>query len=106
MRLEVTHTVKAVNYAAFMQAYKDALAVDRESQPAHIEPRVLVTLFGEINKVRIEFEMKQSDMAFQTWLENGCPAFIEGVKDSKHEKIHNLSESVHVSWLKDVDVTA
>ena len=30
MRFEITHTVKAVDYQAFMQAYKEALAVDRE----------------------------------------------------------------------------
>ena len=40
MRFEITHTVKAVDYQAFMQAYKEALAVDRESQPGHKEPRV------------------------------------------------------------------
>ena len=30
MRIEITHTVKGANYAPMMQAYKEALAVDRE----------------------------------------------------------------------------
>ena len=30
MRLEITHTVKATNYKAFIDSYKETVAVDRE----------------------------------------------------------------------------
>ena len=105
MRFEITQTGKAVDYQAFMQAYKEALAVDRESQPGHKEPRVLVSLFGELNRVRIEFEFEQTDVAFQTWLTNGCPSMIEGTPDLHHAIFIELSDRVEVAWLRDVDVS-
>ena len=52
MRLEITHTVNATKFADFIQAYKEALTAN----PPHNEPRILVSLFGEINRIRIEFE--------------------------------------------------
>ncbi len=106
MRLEITHTVKATDFEAFLGAYKEALALDRESNPSHKEPRFLVSLFGEINRVRIEFEIEQSDTAFQTWLNNGCPSPIEGEKRLPHSKYQELSEKTEVAWLRDVDVSA
>ena len=106
MRLEITHTIKAIDYAAFLGAYKEALALDRESNPGHKEPRFLVSLFGELNRVRIEFEIEQSDTAFQTWVNSGYPSMIEGAKDSHHSKFLELSEKTEVAWLRDVDVSA
>ena len=106
MRLEITHTIKAINYHAFLGAYKEALALDRESNPSHKEPRFLVSLFGEINRVRIEFEIEQSDTVFQTWVDNGYPSMIEGEQDSHHSKFLELSDKTGVAWLRDVDVSA
>ncbi len=77
MRIEITHTVKGTNYAPFIQAFKEALAVDRESNENFKEPRVLVNVFGELNRVRFEYELEQTDSQFQGWLNNGCPSFIE-----------------------------
>tara|TARA_Y100000758_G_scaffold262774_1_gene201481 strand:- start:262 stop:585 length:324 start_codon:yes stop_codon:yes gene_type:complete len=106
MRLEITHTIKAINYHAFLGAYKEALTLDRESNPSHKEPRFLVSLFGEINRVRIEFEIEQSDTVFQTWVDNGYPSMIEGEQDSHHSKFLELSDKTEVAWLRDVDVSA
>jgi len=66
MRLEITHTVKATNYKAFIDSYKETVAEDRKIRPDHKEPRVLVTLFGELNRVRIEFEVEKTDIIIQT----------------------------------------
>ncbi len=46
MRLEIDHTIKATDYAAFMRAYNAALSVDRKSRPDHQEPRVMVTVLA------------------------------------------------------------
>ena len=106
MRIEITHTVKGANYAPMMQAYKEALAVDREKNENFKEPRVLVNVFGELNRVRIEMELEQTDGIFQGWLNNGCPSLIEGIHSSGHEKAHAYSEKMEVAWLQDVNVSA
>jgi hypothetical protein len=105
MRLEITHTVKATNYQAFIDSYKETLAVDREKNPGHKEPRVLVTLFGELNRVRIEFEMETTDIAFQTWMENGFRSMIEWTPEEP-ALWQELSEKLETAWLQDVDVSA
>ena len=63
-----------------------------------------MSLFGELNRVRIEFEFEQTDVAFQTWLTNGCLSMIEGTPDLHHAKFIGLSDRVEVAWLWDVDV--
>ena len=35
MRFEITHTIKASDYTAFMRAYNEALGVDRKSRSDH-----------------------------------------------------------------------
>ena len=75
------------------------------NQP-HNEPRVLVSLYGEINRIRIEFEFEQDDMPFQSWLERGCPSIIEEEpKIDQFAKMYNLSERVEVAWLRDIDLS-
>ena len=102
MRLEITHTVNATKFADFIQAYKEALTANSP----HNEPRILVSLFGEINRIRIEFEFEQDDMPFQSWLERGCPSIIEEEpKIDQFAKMYNLSERVEVALLRDVDVS-
>ena len=105
MRLEITHTIKASNYTAFIRAYNEALAIDRKSYPGHKEPRVLVSVWGEINRVRIEFEFEISDTAAVNWLDAGCPSGIEQMAD--HHKGHiELAEKTEVNWVRDVDLSA
>ena len=106
MRIEITHTVKGTNYAPFIQAFKEALAIDRESNENFKEPRVLVNVFGELNRVRFEYELEQTDSQFQGWLNNGCPSFIEGIHGHGHEKAHSYSERMEVAWVRDVDVSS
>ena len=64
-----------------------------------------MSLFGELNRVRIEFEFEQTDVAFQTWMTNGCPSMIEGTPESHHVKFVELSDRVEVAWLRDVNVS-
>ena len=100
MRLEITHTVNATKFADFIQAYKEALTAN----PPHNEPRILVSLFGEINRIRIGFE--QDDMPFQSWLGRGCPSIIEEEpKIDQFAPMYNLSEKVEVAWLRDIDLS-
>jgi hypothetical protein len=105
MRLEITHTVKATNYKAFIDSYKKTLAEDRKTRPDHKEPRVLVTLFGELNRVRIEFEMEKTDTAFQDWMEGGFRSMIEYTPEEP-ALWQELSEKLETAWLQDVDVSA
>ena len=105
MRLEITHTVKATNYQAFIDSYKETLAVDREKHPGHKEPRVLVTLFGELNRVRIEFEVETTDTMFQDWMEGGFRSMIEWTPEEP-ALWQELSEKLETAWLQDVDVSA
>ena len=102
MRLEIDHTIKATDFAAFMRAYNAALSVDRKSRPDHQEPRVMVTVFGELNKIRIEFEFAKPD---QNWIDNGCPSFLEMISEH-YEGFMELAERTEVRWLKEVDVAA
>ena len=105
MRLEITHTVKATNYKAFIDSYTKALAEDRKTLPSHKEPRVLVTLFGELNRVRIEFEVETTDTMFQDWMENGFRSMIEWTPEEP-ALYQELSEKLETAWLQDVDVSA
>ena len=105
MRLEITHTVKATNYKAFIDSYKKTLAEDRKTRPDHKEPRVLVTLFGELNRVRIEFEVETTDTMFQDWMENGFRSMIEWTPEEP-ALYQELSEKLETAWLQDVDVSA
>ena len=105
MRLEITHTVKATNYKAFIDSYKETVAEDRKIRPDHKEPRVLVTLFGELNRVRIEFEMDKTDIAFQDWMEGGFRSMIEWTPEEP-ALWQELSENLETAWLQDVDVSA
>ncbi len=105
MRLEITHTVKATNYKAFIDSYTKALAEDRKTLPGHKEPRVLVTLFGELNKVRIEFEVETTDTMFQDWMEGGFRSMIEWTPEEP-ALWQELSEKLETAWLQDVDVSA
>jgi hypothetical protein len=105
MRLEITHTVKATNYKAFIDSYTKALAEDRKTLPGHKEPRVLVTLFGELNKVRIEFEVETTDTMFQDWMEGGYRSMIEWTPEEP-ALWQELSEKLETAWLQDVDVSA
>ena len=105
MRLEITHTVKATNYKAFIDSYKKTLAEDRKTRPDHKEPRVLVTLFGELNRVRIEFEIEQTDTMFQDWMEGGFRSMIEWTPEEP-ALWQELSEKLETAWLQDVDVSA
>ena len=105
MRLEITHTVKATNYKAFIDSYKKTLAEDRKTRPDHKEPRVLVTLFGELNRVRIEFEMEKTDIVFQDWMENGFRSMIEWTPEEP-ALWQELSEKLETAWLQDVDISA
>ena len=102
MRFEITHTIKASDYTAFMRAYNEALGVDRKSRSDHQEPRVMVAVFGEINRIRIEFE---SDTPSQAWIDNGCPSFIEMAAEH-YEGFLKLAERTEVQWLNDVDLAA
>jgi hypothetical protein len=102
MRFEITHTIKASDYTAFMRAYNEALEVDRKSRPDHQEPRVMVAVFGELNRIRIELEF---DTPPQAWIDNGCPSFIE-MADEHYEGFLKLAERTEVQWLKDVDLAA
>jgi hypothetical protein len=105
MRLEITHTVKATNYKAFIDSYKKTLAEDRKTRPDHKEPRVLVTLFGELNRVRIEFEVETTDTMFQDWMEGGFRSMIEWTPEEP-ALWQELSEKLETAWLQDVDVSA
>jgi len=105
MRLEITHTVKATNYKAFIDSYTKALAEDRKTLPGHKEPRVLVTLFGELNRVRIEFEVETTDTMFQDWMEGGFRSMIEWTPEEP-ALWQELSEKLETAWLQDVDVSA
>ena len=105
MRLEITHTVKATNYKAFIDSYKETLAGDRKTLPGHKEPRVLVTLFGELNRVRIEFEVETTDTMFQDWMEGGFRSMIEWTPEEP-ALWQELSEKLETAWLQDVDVSA
>jgi hypothetical protein len=105
VRLEITHTVKATNYKAFIDSYKKTLAEDRKTRPDHKEPKVLVTLFGELNRVRIEFEMDKTDIAFQDWIEGGFRSMIEYTPEEP-ALWQELSEKLETAWLQDVDVSA
>ena len=105
MRFEITHTVKATNYQAFIDSYKETVAVDREKNPGHKEPRVLVTLFGELNRVRIEFEVEKTDIMFQDWMEGGFRSMIEYTPEEP-ALWQELSEKLETAWLQDVDVSA
>ena len=102
MRFEITHTIKASDYTAFMRAYNEALEVDRKSRSDHQEPRVMVAVFGELNRIRIEFEF---DTPPQAWIDNGCPSFIEGPNEH-YEGFLKLAERTEVQWLKDADLAA
>ncbi len=106
MRIEITHTVKGANYAAMMDEFRQALAVDRKKQENFKEPRVLVNVFGELNRVRFEYEIEQTDSHFQGWLNNGFRSMIEGIHGHGHEKAHAYSEKMEVACLQDVDVSA
>ena len=105
MRFEITHTIKASDYTAFMRAYNEALEVDRKSRSDHQEPRVMVAVFGELNRIRIEFEF---DTPPQAWIDNGCPSFIEGAEGANehYEGFLKLAERTEVQWLKDADLAA
>ena len=105
MRFEITHTIKASDYTAFMRAYNEALGVDRKSRSDHQEPRVMVAVFGELNRIRIEFEF---DTPPQAWIDNGCPSFIEGAEGANghYEGFLKLAERTEVQWLKDADLAA
>ena len=105
MRLEITHTVKATNYKAFIDSYTKALAEHRKTLPGHKEPRVLVTLFGELNKVRIEFEVETTDTMFQDWMEGGYRSMIEWTPEEP-ALWQELSEKLETAWLQDVDFSA
>ena len=105
MRLEITHTVKATNYKAFIDSYTKSLAEDRKTLPGHKEPRVLVTLFGERNKVRIEFEVETTDTMFQDWMQGGFRSMIEWTPEEP-ALWQELSEKLETAWLQDVDVSA
>ena len=73
------------------------------NQP-HNEPRVLVSLYGEINRIRIEFE--QEDMPFKSWLGRGGPSIIEEEPTiDQFAPMYNLSERVEVAWLRDIDLS-
>ena len=85
-----------------MRAYSKALEVDRKSRPDHQEPRVMVAVFGEINRIRIEFE---SDTPSQAWIDNGCPSFIEMAAEH-YEGFLKLAERTEVQGLNDVDLAA
>ena len=102
IRVEFDHTVKVSNYKAFVRAYNAALEIDRVSEPTHIEPKIMVTVFGELSKVRIEFEM---DSPPQQWPDGGCPSFVEWAGEH-HEGFLKLAERTEVRWLRDVDVSA
>ena len=102
MRFEITHTIKASDYTAFMRAYNEALEVDRKSRSDHQEPRVMVAVFGELNRIRIEFEF---DTPPQAWIDNGCPSFIEGANEH-YDGFLKLAERTEVQWLKDADLAA
>ena len=102
MRLEIDHTIKASDYTAFMRAYNEALEVDRISRPDHQEPRVMVAVFGQLNRIRIEFEFETPP---QDWIDNGCPSFIEMAAEH-YEGFLKLAERTEVRWLKDVDLAA
>ena len=106
MRLEITHTIRPTDYEAFITKYREALAKDRKSNPEHKEPRVLVSLFGELNRIRIEFELGQTDLAFQNWLKKDCPSMIEGMATADKEQFFGLSEKIEVAWVRDVDVSS
>ena len=105
MRFEITHTIKASDYTAFMRAYNEALGVDRKSRSDHQEPRVMLAVFGELNRIRIEFEF---DTPPQAWIDNGCPSFIEGTEGANehYEGFLKLAERTEVQWLKDADLAA
>jgi len=105
MRFEITHTIKASDYTAFMRAYNEALGVDRKSRSDHQEPRVMLAVFGELNRIRIEFEF---DTPPQAWIDNGCPSFIEGAEGANehYEGFLKLAERTEVQWLKDADLAA
>ncbi|MBT4980529.1 MAG: hypothetical protein HOI20_26020 [Gemmatimonadetes bacterium] len=105
MRLEITHTIKCLDYTAFMRAYNEVLEIDRKSHPSHKEPRVMVSVFGELNKIRIEFEGETSDPVFQSWIENDCPSSIETTEEH-HERFLKFAERTEVQWLKEVKVAA
>ena len=102
MRFEITHTIKASDYTAFMRAYNEALGVDRKSRSDHQEPRVMLAVFGELNRIRIEFEF---DTLPQGWIDGGYPSFIE-VAEEHWEGFMKLAERTEIRWLKDVDVAA
>ena len=102
MRLEIDHTIKASDYTAFMRAYNEALEVDRKLRPDHQDPRVMVAVFGQLNRIRIEFDF---DTPPQDWIDNGCPSFIEMAVEH-YEGFLKLAERTEVRWLKDVDLAA
>ncbi len=61
-----------------------------------------MAVFGEINRIRIEFE---SDTPSQAWIDNGCPSFIEMAAEH-YEGFLKLAERTEVQWLNDVDLAA
>ena len=64
-----------------------------------------MTLFGELNRVRIEFEMDKTDIAFQDWIERGFRSMIEYTPEEP-ALWQELSEKLETAWLQDVDVSA
>jgi len=80
----------------------EALEVDRKLRPDHQDPRVMVAVFGQLNRIRIEFDF---DTPPQDWIDNGCPSFIEMAVEH-YEGFLKLAERTEVRWLKDVDLAA
>jgi hypothetical protein len=63
-----------------------------------------VSVWGEVNRVRIEFEFEMSDTAAKNWLDNGCPSYIEMLADH-HRSYMEMSEKTEVNWVRDVDLS-
>ena len=103
IRVEFDHTVKVRNFSQFIDEYWKAIEVDRGSNPDHKDPRVMVSVWGDLNRVRIEFEMESLP---QNWIDNGYPSYIEWVQNIEHYQVFlSLTEKTEVRWLNDIEIS-